>query len=114
MSAAGDGEILRDVEFPFPDGVFPRLLAAVVQKTVLDGLEPARLVVHDDENDWLIGDGVGNPNLDAACVISHIVHVADADPTVAALASLPLGFAATRPDIETAWEIAPHEWAPDI
>jgi hypothetical protein len=54
------------VPFPFPDGQFPSELGAVIQRTVLDGTEPARVVIHADEGGWLVGDGVNDPNLPGA------------------------------------------------
>jgi hypothetical protein len=47
-------EVFRHLAFPFPDDVFPDELGAVVQQTVLDGSMPAILVVHTDENSWLV------------------------------------------------------------
>jgi len=62
----------RDVPFPFPDGRFPASLGAVVQRTVASGELPALVVIHDDENDWLVGDGVNDPDADSASIIFHI------------------------------------------
>jgi hypothetical protein len=42
---------------------------AVVQRTVARGELPALVVVHDAEDYWLVGDGVGDPNLPDACGI---------------------------------------------
>lgn len=111
MSPEDGRQVDRGVPFPYPEGRFPRRLGAVIQQTVLDGSEPARMVVHDAENDWLVGDGVNNPNEHGACVIGHIVHVSDADPTVAELASMGIGLVATRSDPHSPWQIDPHEWA---
>jgi hypothetical protein len=55
-----------------------------------------RLVIHDDENDWCVGDDVNDPNVDGACIIVHITHVLARDSSVAELASLPPGWAAAR------------------
>ncbi|MFF0579847.1 hypothetical protein [Streptosporangium saharense] len=35
---------------------FPSELGAVVQRTVLSGEFPVLVVIHDDDDDWLIGD----------------------------------------------------------
>lgn len=40
-----------------PVAAFPETPGAVVQRTVLSGDLPARLVVHDSGNDWCVGDG---------------------------------------------------------
>jgi hypothetical protein len=61
---------------------------------VISGELPALIVIHDDENDWLIGDAVtdaGDPDASAIC---HVAHVVDLNPSVATTASLPCGYAA--------------------
>ncbi|QGN47519.1 hypothetical protein GKC29_12155 [Micromonospora sp. WMMC415] len=102
------GEVFRHVAFPFEDGRFPPNLGAVVQRTVLTGQEPARVVIHDGDNDWLVGDGVNDPN--GASVVACISHVADADPAVAALAALPVGYIAERDEPHLPWTISVHAW----
>ncbi len=107
------GHILRNVDFPFPDARFPDLLGAVVQRTVLTGEEPARVVIHDEHNDWLVGDGVNDPNLPGASVLACISHLAEDDAAVAGLATMPIGHAATRESPDKPWTITPHEWPDD-
>lgn len=58
---------------------------------MLDGTEPARDVLHDDEGHWLVGDGVNDPNTEGACVLAHMGHVLDVNPHVRALADMPRG-----------------------
>jgi hypothetical protein len=106
-------ELFRHVEFPFPDDRFPHHLGAVIQRTVLTGQESAREVVHTQDNDWLVGDGVNDPNLPDAAVVADISHLAEADPAVAELAALPLGHIAERTDPGLPWAISLHEWYPD-
>ncbi|GGQ87306.1 hypothetical protein GCM10010166_66890 [Couchioplanes caeruleus subsp. azureus] len=101
--------MFRDVAFPFEDGRFPAHLGAVIQRTVLTGKEPARVVIHDEDNDWLVGDGVNDPN-DGASVVACIRHVADADPSVAELATLEPGHIAERDEPHLPWTISVHEW----
>lgn len=107
------GHILRNVDFPFPDARFPDLLGAVVQRTVLTGEEPARVVIHDEHNDWLVGDGVSDPNLPNASVLACIAHLAEDDPEVAGLATLPIGHAAYRDAPDKPWAVIPHQWPDD-
>ncbi|BCY11926.1 hypothetical protein [Actinoplanes sp. L3-i22] len=107
------GQILRNVAFPFPDARFPDRLGVVVQRTVLEGREPVRVVIHDEENDWLVGDGVTDPNLPGATVLACISQIAAADPAVADLATLPVGHAATRDHPDKPWTVTPHEWPDD-
>ena len=54
--------MFQHLPFPYEGGVFPKRLGAVVQLTVLDGEEPARLVVHDEASGWAVGDGINDPN----------------------------------------------------
>ncbi|MET7751147.1 hypothetical protein [Micromonospora sp. NPDC005367] len=60
--------------------------------------EPAREVVHTEKNSWLVGDGVNDPNLSGTVVVAGISHVADADASIAELATLSLGRIAERAD----------------
>jgi len=107
-------EMFRHLPFPFPDGRFPPQLGAVVQKTVLDGEEPAREVIHTEDNSWLVGDGVYDPNLPGASVATHFMHVLEVDPTLVELASLPIGYIATREGPEQPWRLARHVWPDDL
>ncbi|MGW3351620.1 hypothetical protein ACWDA3_50700 [Nonomuraea rubra] len=101
-------EILRHVPFPFPGGEFPLGLGAVVQRTVISGEMPALIVIHDDENDWLIGDDITDASDPDASAICHVAHIIDLDPTVAETASLPCGYAARRASKEAPWVL--EEW----
>lgn len=62
--------------FPFPKDTFPRELGAVVQRTVLDGREPAREVVHTSDGLWLVSDGVSDPNEPDGALATHRLGVA--------------------------------------
>jgi hypothetical protein len=108
-----DGSMVWRVPFPFRDGSFPPELGAVIQRSVLEGREPARVVIHTEENDWAVGDGVGDPNLPGQSVVAHLQHAIERNPSVAALASLPEGHVATRGDPDEPWSISRHEWPDD-
>jgi hypothetical protein len=103
-------EMHRHLPFPFPGGTFPATLGAVVQRTVLDRIEPARLVLHDIDGDWAIGDGANDPNLPNACIATHIAHVLTLDPTIAGLATLPPGHQAERETPADEWQISAHTY----
>ncbi len=90
------GEIFQHLPFPFADGVLPRNLGAVIQRTVLHGNAPAREVVHAADGSWLIGDGVNDTNEPGACVVSHIWHAIDRDRALTELASMQPVHMATR------------------
>ena len=57
--------------------------------------ESAREYVHTEDNSWLAGDSVNDPNLPGAVVVAGISHLADADASIAELATLPLGHVAS-------------------
>ncbi|MGW7824514.1 hypothetical protein ACWGLF_42050 [Streptomyces puniciscabiei] len=97
---SGEGETTSAV----PDA------AGVVQRTIINGELPALIVVHDDEGDWLIGDGVNDPNEDEACGIYHLSHVLRLDGSVAEALTIPIGYAATRESVSAPWEVAPWEY----
>ena len=95
--------MVRRRPWPYPGGEFPHDLGAVVQRTVLDGQLPALTVAHAADGDWMVGDGVNDPNARGATVATHIRHVVDRDPSVGPLASLAPGSRADR-------ETAAHPW----
>jgi hypothetical protein len=103
-------EMFQHLPFPFKDGRFPQQLGAVVQTTVIDSKEPARLVIHTSDNSWIVGDGVNDPNLPDAAIAFHIHHVLQADPSLHVLAGLPLGHIATRDGPGRPWSTDKHEW----
>jgi hypothetical protein len=89
---------------------FPSGVVAVVQKTVIRGELPALVVVHDDEDDWLVGDGVNDPNEDGACGLYHMDHVVTLDSTIQDVASLNIGHAATRISVDDPWVVEKWEY----
>jgi hypothetical protein len=105
-----DGEVARHVPWPFPGDSFPGDPGAVVRRTVLSGGLPARLVIHDDENDWCAGDDVNDPDVPGASVIAHLTHVLARDSSVSELASRPPGWAAVRTGPGRPWERFPHQY----
>jgi hypothetical protein len=105
--------VYRTAPFPFPEDRFPDGLGAVVQRTVADGTLPALAVVHDADGDWLVGDGVNDPNLPDACGLYCMTHVADADPAVAETATLPPGHAAYRDAPGRPWVVEPFTYEDD-
>jgi hypothetical protein len=100
--------MFQHLPFPFEDGRFPDSLGAVVQRTVLNGEQPAREVVHAPDGSWLVGDGVHDPNVPGASVATHLVHAYDAhtwNHTVAELATMPPGHIAQRPGPGEPWVV---------
>ena len=71
----------------------------------MEGKEPAREVHHLPDNTWAIADGVDDPN-ECPVVAMHLVHLVDRDPTLAALASLPIGRMALRSTPSDDWQFA--------
>ena len=105
--------MFQHLPFPYEGGVFPKRLGAVVQLTVLDGEEPARLVIHDEASGWAVGDGINDPNEPGAAVATHISHVVERNSSVAGLADLPAGHMATRTEPGRPWVRAGLVWADD-
>ncbi|MFE6747345.1 hypothetical protein ACFVGM_15935 [Kitasatospora purpeofusca] len=105
--------VVQHAPFPFPDGRFPRNLGAVVQRTVAEGHLPALVVIHDDEGDWLIGDGVNDPNLPDASGIYCISCIAEHDPSVSETADLQPGSAAHRDGPGLPWTVRPFSYEDD-
>lgn len=100
-------DVVSSAPFPFEGTQFPDNLGAVVQNTVANGELPALIVVHDDENEWLIGDGINEPAPDV-CGIYHLRHIIEIDPTLKELVTLPIGYVAERDSKESAWSVS--EW----
>ncbi|MGW2707228.1 hypothetical protein [Streptomyces sp. NPDC001340] len=103
------GSMQPDVTWPYSDDIFPQELLAIVQRTVADGSHPALIVIHDDEEDWLLADGLHDPNTDGASIVCHLDHVLGLDPSIAILASLPPGHIAERGHHDEPWSI--RSWA---
>lgn len=103
-------DMVRRSPLVFPDGVFPPALGAVVQRTVLEGVEPAREVIHTAEGDRVVGDGVDGPNEPGATVATHMSHVVERNSSVAELTDLPPGHVAVREGPGTPWQIEEHHW----
>ncbi|MFF1873199.1 hypothetical protein [Kitasatospora herbaricolor] len=102
--------VLRQVPFPFTDGRFPHDLGAVVQRTVAEGHLPALVVVHDSDGDWMVGDGVNDPNLPDASGVYCLASLVQDDATLADTAALQPGFAAYRDGPGLPWTIEPFSF----
>lgn len=100
------GEIRRHLPFPFEGGRFPKALGAQIQATVLSGDIPAREVIHTPDGSWLIGDGVSDPSLPGASMVSQISHAVQWNSSIAELATMGPGHIATRLDPGHPWHIA--------
>jgi hypothetical protein len=94
-----------DISWPFPAGGFPAELLAIVQRTVADGTFPALVVIHDDEDDWLLCDSVHDPNADGASIVTHLDHVLAQDSSLGELAGMPPGHVAERSSARAPWGI---------
>jgi hypothetical protein len=106
---AMSGEMFRSLPWPFPGDDFPHDLGVLVMRSVLDGAPSLQVVHFPDEDGWGITDG-GDPNAPGAVIATHMRHVLELDPTVAALATLPPGHAANRTRAGEAWTISPFTW----
>ncbi|WP_143448738.1 hypothetical protein [Kineosporia sp. A_224] len=113
MTERDADEMFQQLPWPFTDNRFPHGLGAVVQRTVLSGQSPARLVIHDSDNNWLVGDGRTDPNQPNACVATHIAHAVALNSSLKDLADLAPGWMAERPGPGQPWERSPHHYLPD-
>ncbi|MFF2078381.1 hypothetical protein ACFVXG_26950 [Kitasatospora sp. NPDC058162] len=102
--------VVRQASFPFPDGRFPRDLGAVVQRTVAEGRLPALVVVHDSDGDWLIGDGINDPNLPGASGLYCLSCLVEEDASLSETACLQPGSAAYRDGPGLPWTIEPFRY----
>ncbi|MET9456322.1 hypothetical protein ABZY05_14750 [Streptomyces canus] len=107
------GSMQPQLSWPFEGEVFPRDLLAIIQRTVSAGEFPALTVIHDDEGDWLVSDGVHDPNGASASSVLHLQHVVDLDPSLAQLATMPPGYVAWRATASDAWVIEGWTYADD-
>ncbi|MEV7624905.1 hypothetical protein [Actinoplanes sp. NPDC089786] len=98
-------EIFRMLPFPFPDHRFPPELGAVVQRTVHEGKLPALSVIHSADNSWIVLDGVNDPNVEGAVLVDAMVHLVEADPTLADMARLDAGNRADRDEVGGKWQV---------
>jgi hypothetical protein len=98
-------EICQSLPFPYEGGRFPSRLGALIQGTVLSGDIPARAVTHTPGGSWIIGDGVSDPGLPGACVVSHISHAVQWNSSIAELATMEPGHIAERSDPGKPWSI---------
>jgi hypothetical protein len=107
-------EMFQRLPFPFDADEFPVALGAVIQRTVLDGSEPAREVIHAPDGSWLVGDGINDPNPPGASVATHIWHAIERNRSVRSLASMPPGHTAKRQGPGREWQIlALEDWDDD-
>ena len=84
------------VEFPFDGGVFPPDLGGFVSTTVVEHRAPVLYVAHNHDNSWNFTDAHGDPNEPGALMVVCLWHAINEDPTLGAMASLPLGVEAVR------------------
>lgn len=67
----------------------------------------ARVVVHDEDGDWLVGDGINDPNEEDGRGLFHLVDVVMNDPSIQPALGIPSGFAGTRDSSEEAQVVSP-------
>jgi hypothetical protein len=66
--------------------------------------------VHDEEGDWMVADGVNDPNKPGAALVTHMRHVVELDPSISELSSLPRGYQAHRAQLGSPWVIEEHSY----
>jgi hypothetical protein len=91
--------------WPFAD---PPDVAVITLRQVFQEGKPVLHVTHDEEDgcwQFLTGE---IPEISQGIVVC-LQHMIEHDPTLAALADLPLGWQAWRADRDAEWERGPHE-----
>lgn len=105
MTGRDSREMFQHLPFPYGGDEFPADIGAVIQRTVLDGVEPAREVIHTPDGSWLVGDGLNDPNGPGVSVATHIWHAIERNSSLRSLASMPPGHIAKRNDPGSEWQI---------
>ena len=103
-----DHHLERTVPWPFPGGIFPLRLGAVVQGTVARGELPALVVTHWADGDWTVADGVHQPTVEDSVVV-HLRHLVGRDPSLTELADLPPACQAWRNAPGDPWTLEAHD-----
>jgi hypothetical protein len=91
--------------WPFDD---PPNVATLTLRRIMQGHAPIRYVTHDaDDGMWQFLDGEA-VSADEAMVIG-LAEILTHDPTIAAVADLPLGWWASRASPQAPWQRSPHD-----
>lgn len=80
--------------------------------TVIRGELPALVVARPDDDDfWLVGDGVNEPDHPEIMDLVHLSHLVELDRTLLELADLERGQQADREAVGSPWVRSPFRWA---
>ena len=102
--AEGEASEAPAAEFPFAD---PLDVAVITLRRILAGAAPILYVSHDaDDGGWQFLDGGEITEEEAA--VAGLDEVWRADPSIGALADLPLGWYAFRQTRDSPWQRAQH------
>lgn len=86
----------------------PPNVATITLRRILQGTAPILVVTHDEEDGmWQFLDGEEATESDAMVV--GLAEIVAHDPSVAALADLPLGWYAFRDSTQDPWERSPGD-----
>ncbi len=92
-----------EAEWPFAD---PGYAAAFTTQRVFSGERPVLLVTHDlEDGAWQFHDG--EPICPEEAIAVALAEIASTDPSLGAVADLPLGWAAWRDGPREPWQRAP-------
>ena len=100
----GMSQVVSTLPFPFEGDSFPAQLGAVVENRVASGEEPARVVLHDDDNEWVV---LASQSADPSdCCVHHVVHLVERDPSLAEAVPPPIGQMASRGSVDQPWVVS--------
>lgn len=100
---------MSNISIPNPDWPFdqPPNCATITLKSIIFGGAPILHVSHDaDDHGWQFLDG-GNVEISNAAVVA-LAEIVELDPSVFAIADLPIGWCAKRVSKTDNWERAPR------
>ena len=85
--------------WPFAD---EKNKAVFTTRQVIEEGHPIQLVCHETDGDWQFLCGTTDDPDD--CLVIHLSHIVDVNPTITELADLPLGWQAERDDDASEWQ----------
>ncbi|MEU8265027.1 hypothetical protein AB0C02_31010 [Micromonospora sp. NPDC048999] len=89
---------------------FPGDRSAIAMHTVIRGELPALVVARSDDDLWLVGDGINEPDSAEIMDLVHLAHLVELDRTLLELADLERAQQADRETLGSPWVRSPFQW----
>ncbi|QJP72919.1 hypothetical protein [Burkholderia glumae] len=95
---------MEEKKWPFPD---PQNVAVIADKRIVSRQDWIAYVSHDrDDGMWQFHTNRTEPLGENDASVVSLKNIADLDPSVLELASLPIGWHAWRASTDSGWQIA--------